>query len=338
MQALILEKPGRLQLADIAAPGKPGAGEALVRVRRVGICGTDLHAFEGKQPFLEYPRILGHELAVEVVATGDSTSGLQVGTRCAVEPYLNCGSCIACRREKPNCCANLQVIGVQADGGMRESLLVPIEKLHSSKRLSLDPLALVEPLSVAAHAVGRAGLQPGEAALVIGAGAIGLGVIECLRVAGARVLLLEISQKRLDFCRQLGRAEACFSAQGDVAGKLRRELSGDLPTVVFDCTGNPRSMMDSFGFVAHGGKLIFVGHFRGDVTFHDPLFHSREMTLLATRNATARDFRHVIAQLEDGVIDVTPWITHRVRPPALAQMLPQWLSPEAGAIKPIVEW
>src|SRR5947199_4307593 len=179
MQTIVLEKPGSLTLADTAAPTDVPPGHAMVRVRRVGICGTDLHAYRGRQPFFSYPRILGHELGVEVIALGDGdTFGLKKGDRCTVEPYLNCGKCIACRRGKTNCCASLEVLGVHTDGGMRERIRVPVSKLHPSETLTLDQLALIETLGIGAHAVDRAKVEAGEFVLVIGAGPIGLAVMQ----------------------------------------------------------------------------------------------------------------------------------------------------------------
>ena len=178
MLQIVLDQPGRFSSRDVAEP-TPGPGEALVRVHRIGVCGTDLHAFAGRQPFFEYPRVLGHELGVEVVAIADGAVGseLVVGDLCAVEPYLNCGTCSACRRGRTNCCRALRVLGVHIDGGMSPLLAVPVEKLHRSRSLTLDPLALVETLGIGGHAVERAAPQPGENLLIIGAGPIGLGAI-----------------------------------------------------------------------------------------------------------------------------------------------------------------
>src|SRR2546429_5375671 len=178
MDAIILEQPERLAMTTRPLPhSPPPAGHAIVRVGRVGICGTDWHAYHGRQPFFTYPRILGHELGVEVVSVNDPASDLKAGDRCAVEPYLNCGHCVACRRGMTNCCANLQVLGVHIDGGMRELIAVPTAKLHRSEKLNLDQLALVETLAIGCHAVARAKVQQDEWVLVLGAGPIGLSVL-----------------------------------------------------------------------------------------------------------------------------------------------------------------
>lgn len=340
MQSLLLQEPGVLRAIELPEPPAPGPGEALVRVHRVGVCGTDLHAFRGRQPFFSYPRILGHELGVEVLSVGSGVSDLTAGDRCAVEPYLNCGRCIACRRGKPNCCANLQVLGVHADGGQRERFLLPAVKLHRARTLAFEQLALVETLGIGAHAVDRAALAPGEIVAVLGTGPIGLSVVQFALAAGAQVIAIDLNARRLAFCRdRLGlAAEATIdtSATPDVAARLAELTGGDRPTAVFDATGNAASMAAAFNYPAAGGRLVFVGLFPGDVTFNDPNFHRRELTLLASRNSRPEDFRRIIAQVESGRIDTTPWITHQA---ALAEVPAQfagWTDPAAGVLKAMI--
>ena len=338
MKTITLNEPGQFSHSHTEPPVLTSPDAALVRVRRVGICGTDIHAFAGRQPFFSYPRILGHELGVEVLETGANVRDLKPGDLCAVEPYLNCGHCIACRRGKTNCCASLQVLGVHTDGGMREIIEVPARKLHKSDTLTLDQLALVETLGIGAHAVQRADIEAGENALVIGAGPIGLSVMQFAQARGARVLVMDMNPARLDFCRQhLGIVDA-IAANDTALEAVKERTGGDLPTAVFDATGNSNSMHNAFNFVAPGGKLIFVGLFLGDVTFYDPDFHRREMTLLATRNSTGDDFRRIIGLMETGKIDTAPWITHRADCADLLAHFPDWIKPESGVIKAVVEF
>ncbi len=338
MKTIILQQPGQLAYSQSTAPAVPATGHAVVRVRRIGVCGTDLHAFRGRQPFFTYPRILGHELGVEIAEPGPNDLGLKVGDRCAVEPYLNCGHCIACRAGKTNCCTSLEVLGVHADGGMQESISVPLNKLHRSATLSCDQLAVVEPLSIGAHAVERAQLQPEEFVLVIGAGPIGLSVIQFAQLKNARVIALDVSESRLDFCRAHYRMTATINAQTeDVIARLNEITNGDLPTAVFDATGNVASMQQAFNLVAHGGRLIFVGLVQAEISFHDPNFHRRELTVLSSRNSIGADFKRIIAMMESGQITIDPWITHRVPFTETVEHFSDWLNPEAGFIKGIVE-
>jgi 2-desacetyl-2-hydroxyethyl bacteriochlorophyllide A dehydrogenase len=333
-----LENPGTLALRDESPPLAPLPGEALVRVRRIGICGTDLHAFGGNQPFFSYPRILGHELGVEVVATGDGVANVRSGDRCSVEPYINCQKCVACRRGKPNCCSDLRVLGVHVDGGMREEFTLPARKLHPSSTLTFDQLALVETLAIGCHAVARAQVERDEHVLVIGAGPIGLSVIQFAAEAGARVIVLDVNAGRLDFCRRQLSVPHTINATDDaVVDALLRITGGDLPTAVFDATGNPKSMAAAFQYPSQGGRLVFVGLFQGEVTFNDPNFHRRELTLLASRNALPGDFARIIGLIEAGRIDTGPWITHRAALGAVIDSFPSWVRPETGVIKAMVE-
>jgi 2-desacetyl-2-hydroxyethyl bacteriochlorophyllide A dehydrogenase len=331
VKAIRLEQPGQLRRVDLDDPGALQEGFALVRTRRVGICGTDWHAYHGRQPFFTYPRVLGHELGVEVEAVNDATSDLKPGDRCSVEPYINCGTCVACRTGKGNCCVNLRVLGVHTDGGMCERLVVPARKLHRSARLSLDQLALVETLAIGCHAVARAAPKRGERVLILGAGPIGLSVIPFVRAAGGIPIVGDVSESRLAFARDPMNVADTIDARGDVARHL-----GELPTTIIDATGNPQSMARCFDLVAHGGRIVFVGLFQGDVTFDDPNFHRREITLMASRNALPQDFTNIIGLIEAGKIDTTPWITHRCGAAELIDVLPTWLS--GNVLKAVVEF
>jgi 2-desacetyl-2-hydroxyethyl bacteriochlorophyllide A dehydrogenase len=336
MQTLTLTTPGAFSLTDTPSPPSLQPDEALVQVHRVGICGTDLHAYRGRQPFFNYPRILGHELGVQVLELGSAASSLKVGDRCAVEPYLNCGHCIACRRGKSNCCMNLQVLGVHIDGGMREMIVVPVDKLHVSNQLSFEQLALVETLGIGAHAVERANPQPNDTVLVIGAGPIGLAVLESLRPLGCTITVADREEKRLAFVRSQFADVGTLLATDALVEQLPAAFDGDLPTVVFDATGNPASMNQGIHYVASGGTLVFVGLFQGDLVIADPLFHRKEITLLASRNAQPHTFKHLIDRMERGDLDTAPWITHQASLADVTSQFPGWLDPANGVIKAMV--
>jgi 2-desacetyl-2-hydroxyethyl bacteriochlorophyllide A dehydrogenase len=336
MRQVVLEQPGRLVAADGPPPGPRGPDEALVRVRRIGVCGTDFHAFKGDMPFFTYPRILGHELGVEVLEA-PGASGVKRGDRCALAPYLECGRCVACRRGRPNCCARLEVLGVHVDGGMREMITVPARKLHRSDALSFEQLALVETLSIGAHAVGRAALEPGENVLVVGAGPIGLAVIQSALPAGVRVIATDVNEARLEFCRRQLGIDRTFVADASADAALAEVTDGERATVVFEATGNAASMERSFDLVASGGRLVLVGICPSKVAFSDPEFHRREMTLLSSRNATSADFARVLSAVEAGTLDTRPWVTHRALLSDVGQALPSWARPDSGVLKAMVE-
>jgi 2-desacetyl-2-hydroxyethyl bacteriochlorophyllide A dehydrogenase len=335
MLQIVLEEPGRFAATDGPEP-TPAAGEALVRVHRVGVCGTDLHAFAGRQPFFTYPRILGHELGVEVIDPGTVPHGLRAGDRCAVEPYLNCGRCSACRRGKSNCCAELKLIGVHIDGGMRSLLAVPAEKLHRSATLTYDQLALIEMLGVGMHAVDRARMTRDDCVLLIGAGPIGLSVLQFALLTEATVAVMDVRDSRLAFCRdRFGVRHTLTPAEAPE--RLLEFFGGDLPTIVMDATGNARSMSGTFDLIAPGGRIVFVGLFQGGVTFDDPNFHRREITLSSSRNALPENFRAILALMEEGRLDASAWITNRL---ALADVPSSWSSSIAGndaVLKAVIE-
>lgn len=333
MRALTLNEPGQFSWSDVAAPAGPGPGEVLLRTRAVGICGTDLHAFKGRQPFFTYPRILGHELAVEVLAVGEGVVDVAVGDLCAVNPYLNCGTCIACRRGKTNCCASLNVIGVHSDGGMREQFVLPATHVYPSTKLTVPELALVETLGIGCHAVHRAQPEATDKALVIGAGPIGCTVMEFLRLAGTPFDVLDLSPSRRAFATAQMKPAAVHESKDSVLAQT------DLPTLVFDCTGNPHSMHDAFHLVAPGGKLIFVGLFIGDITFHDPNpFHRREMTILSSRNATAKEHRYILSAMETKRIETKAWISELCPAEGMVDRFPVWTDPGSGILKAVVDW
>jgi 2-desacetyl-2-hydroxyethyl bacteriochlorophyllide A dehydrogenase len=337
VKSITLNEPGDFCFSTCEDPGHPGPGMARVAIEKVGICGTDLHAFRGRQPFFEYPRVLGHELGVVVTSVGEGVDHVSPGDRCAVEPYLNCGSCIACRAGKTNCCTQLSVLGVHVDGGMKEAINFPAEKLHVSAKLETQQLALVETLGIGAHAVDRAQPADGEKVLVIGAGPIGLSVLQFASVTGADVTLLELNPDRSAFAQEQFGIERVLNNLDTALEELLAWTDGDLPTAVFDATGNPKSMESAFRYVANGGRLIFVGLVQGDITFNDPEFHRREMTILASRNSRSEDFKRIISLIESGDVDTDPWITHRSSYDGFVEAFPGWLEPEAGVVKAMLE-
>lgn len=314
-------------------------GHAIVTIRRVGICGTDYHAYKGNQPYFEYPRILGHELSGAIEQIGENAAGLVPGDKVAIIPYLHCGQCIACRRGTTNCCMHMKVLGVHVDGGMRERVSIPVTHLLKVEKLSFDEAAMIEPLAIGAHAVRRADVRAGDTVAVIGSGPIGLAAMAFAKYAGANVIAIDINEQRLDFCKAWAKADQTINAWNatDVKQRLSELTNGEYPIAVFDATGNAESMTTSFELVAHGGKLIFVGLVKGEIAFSDPEFHKRELTLMGSRNATYDDFQHVVNVLASGSFDISQYITHRSTFDRMIEDFETWLSPDSKVIKAIVE-
>ncbi len=339
MKALQLEKPQSWLRIDIPEPAAPGAGEVLVRVQRVGICGTDLGGYLGKMPFFSYPRIPGHELGVEVIAVGAGVTHVQPGDRCVVEPYLNCQQCYSCRRGFTNCCEQHKTLGVMCDGGLTERILLPARKLHLANQLTADQCALVETLAIGCHAVDRGNPQAGENVLIIGAGPIGLSALEFAKLSGARPIVMDISEGRLAFVREKMGVPDTLLARGDASDleALAALTSGQLADMVIDATGSHKSMVRAMEFAAFAGRVVFVGITQQNLEFpHAPIMHRRELTLMASRNALSRNFTRIIALIEEGKIDTAPWITHHASFDDVPEIFPSWLQPETGVIKAVV--
>jgi 2-desacetyl-2-hydroxyethyl bacteriochlorophyllide A dehydrogenase len=334
MKSVICVEPGRLDYVERPAPEAPAAGWATVDVKHVGICGTDYHIFEGKHPFLEYPRIMGHELSGVVSAVGPGVA-LKVGTPVVVNPYISCGHCVACRKGKPNCCTAIKVLGVHTDGGMAEQIVMPEGNLYPAEGLSLRDAAMVEFLAIGAHAVRRA--QPeGGRALVVGIGPIGLGVAIFARIAGLEVTLLDSSEERLAFARDtLGFQNTALTGP-DAQKTLMTETNGDGFDVVFDATGNGQAIEAGFAMVAHGGAYVLVSIVKDQISFSDPEFHKREMMLIGSRNATKIDFDHVVASIKAGLVPLDALATHSTTLDKLTTDMPLWSHDKRGLIKAII--
>ena len=335
MKAVVCESPGTLVIAERSLPER-GPEDMLLRVRRVGVCGTDMHIVRGTQPYLSYPRVPGHELACEVVEA-PSKSDLKAGEAVFVMPYLSCGSCHACAKGRTNCCTRLEVLGVHRDGGMAEYIAVPARFVRRAEGLSLDQISMVEFLSIGAHAVERAPVRSGDRVLVVGAGPIGVAVLLFAALRCANVTVLDSRPDRLGLARQLGRAESLVTLDSDTPKRLLEISQGEMFDVVFDCTGNVRAMEAGFGYVAHAGSYVMVSIVPDRVSFSDPEFHRRETTLLGSRNATLADVARVMDVIRSGKIDTTVFNTHRAALAAVPEAMFLWMKPETGVLKAIVE-
>lgn len=337
MQVLICEKPGVLEYGIKEKPLLQ-SGHAILKLKRIGICGTDLHAYEGTQPFFNYPRILGHELAAVIEAV-EPGNGFDAGDKVSIVPYFNCGKCIACRNGLSNCCAAISVFGVHADGGMCEYISVPLQYLLKGSDMSFDELALIEPLAIGAHGVRRAQVKPGEFVLIIGAGPIGLGTMEMARIAGAKVIAMDVNESRLNFCKEkLQVAHAINPIQQDALQQLKTITGDDMPTVIIDATGNLKAINNALQYLAHGGRYVLVGLQKENFSFSHPEFHKRETTLMSSRNATRIDFEHVMDCMRNKKVNPATYITHSVAFKDVKDNFESWLNPATGVIKAMVEF
>jgi len=339
VKAVRFPEPKSLELIDIPAPTQVAPDEVLVNVHQVGICGTDYSGYLGRMPFFSYPRIWGHELGVEVVKCGANVSDLQPGDRCSVEPYMNNVNSFASQRNRGNCCNDLEVIGVHRDGGMCEQIVLPARKLHKGNQLQFDQLALVETLAIGYHAVERGNPTQDQTVVIVGAGPIGLAVLEFVKLRGCRCIMIDIQEERLKFCRDVLGVEHTILAANDGSDiqSLQDLTNGNLAQVVVDATGNNHSMAHALEFVSFTGTLVYVGISSQEVTFAHPLMHRREMTLMGSRNAMPGDFDKIIQLIADGKIDTKPWITHRTTIDSIIEDFPKLLDPAAKVLKAMVK-
>ncbi len=339
MRAIQLEQPKQFRVIDIPEPASPAPGDAVVRVHRVGICGSDYSGYLGKMPFFSYPRIPGHELGVEVVAVGEGVTNVKVGDRASVEPYINCQTCYSCRRGHTNCCENHLTLGVHCDGGLRPLFTIPARKLHVSESLTFEQLALVETLGIGLHAVNRSDPRADETVLVIGAGPIGLSVVVFAKLTGARVVVMDLNEGRLKFAREkMGVSETITGTGTPADVKAFTDLTaGKLGNVVVDATGSNRSMVGAMDYVGFTGRLVWVGITNEELAFKQPLMHRREMSFLASRNAVTWEFTRIVRLMEAGMIDTKPWVTHTAPFEGLIDAFPGWMHPGAGVVKAMVE-
>ena len=335
VDALVCTAPGKLQIEKRPAP-RSSPDHALVRPRRIGICGTDYHIYEGSHPYLKYPRIMGHELAVEVVEAPPG-SGFAPGQICVVNPYLSCGHCVACRAGKFNCCVNISVLGVHQDGGMTELLALPAGNLLHAEGLTADQCATVEFLAIGAHGVRRAAVRAGQRCLVIGAGPIGLGAAIFAQIDGAAITIMDRDSGRIELAKSIIDGANFIVAGVKTVEAVAEATKGDGFDVVVDATGNRTSMESAFGYVAHGGSYVLLGLIRESIAFSHPEFHKRETTLLSSRNALRSDFETVMGLLATGRVPLNKLITHRTTLADAVENLPRWTTEKQGLVKALIE-
>lgn len=338
MKAIVLQQPGKFETITKPMPQQPLEGEVLLKTKSISICGTDLHAYKGRQPFFSYPRILGHEIAAEVVAIGADVTHVKPGDLCTIEPYRNAVIDQAVKRGKTTCGSQLTVLGVHEDGALQEYFIYKGENVHQANGLSSDQAVIVEPFAIGSHAVERAEVTAADLVLVVGTGPIGITVIAMAGLKGAKVIAVDVNEHRLAYVKETFPTTETLLLSNHTIGDIQSLLHGDLPTIVIDASGNKSSMEKSFEYVAAGGTIVFVGLFLGDIVFNDPNFHRKELTVKASRVATAEDFKKVIAGFKDGTINTAGYLTHRIAFDDLTTDFEKLYLPEENVIKAVVDF
>lgn len=310
MKQITLSKPHHFNINQVEIPIL-NKEEVLIQIKSVGICGTDIHAFHGHQPYFSYPRVLGHELSGIIVDAKTDDNSL-LGQSVSVLPYLSCGKCNSCIRGKTNCCAHLKVMGVHVDGGFGEYLSVPVANIMvGQETISFDHLSMVEPLSVSYHGIKRAEISEKDWIIIFGAGPIGIGAILFAKSKTNKIILIDINQKRINYCKSILGIEHSFNGNDETLFEQIKDLTnGHFADIIIDATGNKKSIQQQLTFLGHGGKWILIGLQREDLRINHPEFHKREATLMSSRNATKNDFEQVINRICKKEINPALLITH----------------------------
>ena len=310
MKQITLIKPYEFEERDVEIPILK-KGELLVQIKNIGICGTDIHAFHGNQPYFSYPRVLGHELSGIIVDAKIDNNSL-LGKPVSVLPYLSCGKCNSCVRGKTNCCSQLNVMGVHVDGGFCEYISVPLDNIMIGREeTDLEHLSMVEPLSISYHGIMRADILENDWVIIFGAGPIGMGAILFAKSKTDKIILIDINQNRITYCKSILGIEHSFNGNDETLLEQIKELTnGHFADIVIDATGNKKSIQQQLTFLGHGGKWILIGLQREDLHINHPEFHKREATLMSSRNATKHDFEQVMNKIDKKEIDPVLLITN----------------------------
>ncbi len=330
MRALQLQAPGQMHIIRVPEPAAPRGDQVLLRIQRVGLCGTDLSSYRGKNALFAYPRIPGHEIAATIEALGETVGPeWHIGQPAAVMPQANCGHCTACRAERPNACRDNQTFGVQRDGGLVEYLIAPAHKLLAGDGLDAATLALVEPFSIGFHAVSRGRIAAGERVAVLGSGGVGLGAVAAALARGAEVLAVDVDPKKLRRCLEMGARHAVPAGEG-AREKLLELTQGDGPEVVIEAAGRADTYTLALEIAAFAGRVVCIGYAPGQVQLEARYFVQKELDWQGARNALPEDFAGALQWLRANRQRVPEIVTHTVTMEQAPEILADWSqTPEA---------
>jgi 2-desacetyl-2-hydroxyethyl bacteriochlorophyllide A dehydrogenase len=338
MKALRIGKPGIIEIVEINTP-EPAPDEVLLKVNYVGLCGSDLSTYLGKNPMVQYPRIPGHEIAATIAEAGENVPEyFKAGQKVTVIPYTNCGECSACRNDRSNACEFNQTLGVQRDGALCEYIAVPWRKMICSDSLSEKELVLTEPLTVGFHAVERAQITENDTVMVLGCGMVGSGAVISASGRGAMVIAVDIDDRKLNMAKELGARYQVNSLKYNVHDVLMEITDGHGPSVVIEAAGNPKTYIMAIEEVAYTGRVVCIGYAKDDIPLATRLFVQKEMDIRGSRNATPSDFKAVIRYLESGNCPVDELITHIVSAEEVGIALKDWSENIPETLKILVKF
>jgi threonine dehydrogenase-like Zn-dependent dehydrogenase len=335
MKAVVVQEPGKATLVEIPEPTKH-PDEVLLQVKMIGLCGTDLNTFRGKNPLVTFPRVLGHEVSATILAVGNSSHNLRQGAAVTLAPYTACGRCASCLRDRPNACKSNQTLGVQRDGALTERIAIPPEKLYAAQ-LSFKELCLVEPLTVGFHAAARGRITSRDTVAVFGCGGVGLGAISASAFHGARVIAIDMDDAKLEIAHKAGATELIHSNKEDLHLKLSALTDGHGPDCIIEAIGHPQTFRASVEEVSFTGRVVYIGYAKEPVAYDTSLFVQKELDILGSRNATPDDFREVIRMLKEKRFPVDDVVSAIVPIEEVPEVLRQWSSTPTAFTKIMVQ-
>jgi len=335
MKAVAITAPGRAQMIDAKEP-VPAGDEVLVRVKRVGLCGSDLSTFLGKNPMVSYPRVLGHEIAGTIERAGaEVPSAWQIGMNVTFTPYTACGDCPSCRSGRRNACRDNKTMGVQRDGALAELAVVPYQKLYLAPKLTLDELALVEPFSVGFHAIHRGRVRATDTVLVMGCGGVGLGAVAGAAGRGARVIALDMDDGKLSLAKTVGASQLINAAVTDARQVVLDSTGGDGPDVIIEAVGAATTYRQAVEWVAFCGRVVYIGYGKEPVSYETRLFVMKELDILGSRNCLT-EFSDVIALFERRLFDPKVLVSRTIEMAEVPEALSTWAANPGGTSKVMV--
>jgi threonine dehydrogenase-like Zn-dependent dehydrogenase len=322
MKALVIQEPGKARIEEVAEPVMK-SGEALLKVRRIGLCGTDLNSFRGRNPLVSFPRIPGHEIAATIVALSEDHPELRVGMDVTLSPYTNCRDCAACGNDRRNACKSNETLGVQRDGAMTEYITSPVEKLYPAK-LNLQELCLVEPLTVGFHAAARARVTEKDTVAIFGCGGVGLGAVSASAFRGARTIAIDVDDQKLAIARRTGATNTINAKRDVLHTQLRALTDGAGPDVVIEAVGTAQTFVAAVEEVAFTGRVVYIGYAKEPVAYETKFFVQKELDIMGSRNALPENFREVIQMLEQRKFPVEEAVSCVVSLEKAPEMFLEW--------------
>ena len=308
MKAIVISAPNQIEIREVPMP-EAKAGEALLKVKYVGICGADVASFTGNQPFTTYPRIPGHEFSAEIVSIPENDKGLKPGDIVTCNPYFNCGECYSCKRGFVNCCTDNQTMGVQRDGAFCEYIAMPIERIYPGGGLSAQELALIEPFSISQHAISRATIKKTDKVLVVGAGPIGLFALLAAKQLCSQIVVSDILDNRLDLAKEYG-ADAVINVHTHSLSAFVEEFTdGNGFDVCIEACGAPETFLECINSAAFAANIILIGNGKKETNFLHSILLKKELNVHGSRNALKADFLNNIDLVGSGKVDVMKMVS-----------------------------